>query len=150
MSGGAGPPNSRRYRSASHTISVQLVSTLASRCKCLPNRSCPDYLVISRLSRHTPLFNKKEAPTCKRRGRCVVAFLASLHTVQHPPQEIRRLRDDAIGGLGCVDRPIEAEARCDCPQSLCESVHALCCQAGGSIPSCRSCDKVSGEQVGFV
>ena len=82
-------PDLLTHGNACHTISVQLVSTLASRRKCLPNCSCPDYLVISHLSRHPLLLNSKEAPTCKRQGRCEVAFLASRHTVQHPRQEIR-------------------------------------------------------------
>jgi hypothetical protein len=151
LSGTAGPPNtsfSPRYRNASHSISVQLVSTPASRRKCLPNRSCPDYLVIDRLLRQPLLFNSKEAPSCKRHGPYVVAFLASRHTVQHPRQEIRRPREGTIGGLGCVGRPIEAKTRRDSPQNLCKSIRTLCREAAG-IPSRSYCVGLSEEQVGL-
>ena len=147
LPGTAGPPNpSFSPRNACHTISVQLVSTPARRHKCLPNRSCPDYLVISCLLCQILLFNMKEAPTCKLHGPYVVAFLASRHTVQHPRQEIRRPREGAIRGRGCVDRPREAETRRDSPQNLCESVRALCCKAGG-IPTRSFCTDVLGDSI---
>ena len=79
------PSISPRYGSASHSISVQLISIHASRRKRLPDRSCPDYLVLGRSARQRIFLNRKEAPTCKRHRRCVVAFLANRHTVQHPP-----------------------------------------------------------------
>ena len=143
------PLFSPRYGNASHAISVQLVSTPTSRRKRLPNRSRPDCLVLGRLLARRPLLlNRKEAPTCKRRGPYVVAFLADRHTVQHPCQEIRRRREGAIGAAGCVERPTEADTRRDSPQNLCESVRALCCRAVG-IPCRRCCGDLSDEQVGF-
>ena len=88
------------------------------------------------LARDPLLLNSKEAPARKLHRPNVVALLADGHTIQHPPEQVRRRGQVTTRRSGRAERPAEPDAGRDSPQFLCESVRALSCWAAG-VPGGR-------------